>query len=93
MKRGKLKVKVTATDIAKGTPESVHYCPVARALRRMGFVRIAIVGDATFARRRDGNLSTWNIGVKGRRFTSNFDKGLRVWPQTLRLTKRSAATR
>jgi len=64
----KLKVNVTRDDIKRGVRENIHLCPIARALRRLGFSKISVDQNGIEIRNK-----VFDIPPKASRFINDFD--------------------
>lgn len=72
----KLKVNVTRDDIKRGIPEDESYCPIARAVRRLGKKKLVLV-DADICVL---GLHDFKLPRKAAKFIDKFDNGETVKP-------------
>jgi hypothetical protein len=75
----KLKVSVTQKHIGKGTPNSVEYCPIAYAMRDLGFKNLHVDG-AAMSGRLGGFYVTYYGPAKNDDFIVKFDDGENAKP-------------
>lgn len=68
-------VKVTKQDIKEGVAESLHLCPIAKALRRIGFERISVDSDSIQIGRRK---NVYELPWEATQFIEDFDNGINV---------------
>lgn len=70
-----LQISVTAADIAKGKPRDVRWCPIARAVRRLGKKKsVEVCNDIKLGSAR------YSITDKASDFIDGFDEGVKVKP-------------
>ena len=74
-----MRVNVTRADINKGCPESVHFCPIARAVRRKGYKRVS-VGNTICIGQYGHGLREFDLPYTAMNFVDNFDAGEVVKP-------------
>lgn len=75
-----LKVRVTRDDIRNGRKNDCARCPVARAVRRLGYAKIAVCPSEILVNRP--TQQTFRNPQKARRFINAFDAGKPVKPFT-----------
>jgi hypothetical protein len=75
-----LKVKVTQADIANGTRFSDKTCPIALAIKRMGFKTVSV--SCLFA---VAGRTRYELCAEAMAFVGGFDHFVNVKPATFRL--------
>jgi hypothetical protein len=77
----KLKVSVTQKHIDKGKPHNPEYCPIAYAMRDLGFKDLD-VGGSDVTGTLGGFTTTYYGPAKNDIFVQKFDSGEKVKPFT-----------
>lgn len=79
-----LRISVTAADIQAGGPNDPAYCPIARAVRRLGLKKkVRVWNDSLLL-----DSSSYELPERAVLFIDRFDDGHRVRPFTFTLTRK-----
>lgn len=78
----RITVRVTALDIKYGQRGKAFRCPIALALKDMGYNNPAVGTDVIIP-----DIDTFGLPKNAQDFIKNFDKGLPVKPFTFTATK------
>jgi len=76
----RVKVEVTAEDIASGDPQECSSCPIARAMNRATPGRKWLVDDRFAGYHVCGRITDFPMPDSAREFISRFDRGAAVEP-------------
>lgn len=79
----RIRVEVTAEDIAEGVPGNATYCPIALALQRRLDALAGVANDAWGVADEKGHIKgTFPMTARARLFVLAFDRGAAVYPST-----------
>lgn len=76
-------VEVTAQDIKRGVPSEGDSCPIALALKRIGFKNSQVDYHVVTVTKGSGRNETeikFDLPARANKFTRNFDVGVTVKP-------------
>lgn len=75
-----MKVVVTKNDIKNGKDNSIHWCPIALALKRQ-YKHVSVMLSTIIVRKTlFADAQVFNLPNEAKRFIKRFDGGLRVKP-------------
>lgn len=86
----KLKVTVRKKHIEEGLPGSPKRCPIALAIKEMGFPLVSVCTEELLTRARGAKkVVAYNVPTRAARFILNFDSGNKVRPQSFEFERAS----
>jgi hypothetical protein len=73
-------IKVTQKHIDAGIPKNACFCPIAAAVRELGFNEIALDDSVAVIKKKEGHWDTVSVPSSVKKFIAKFDSGKFVEP-------------